>query len=334
MTKELVQTGGKLYLAGEYAILWPKQKAIVMPIPILMTAEMEAAESILLSSDMFDYSVGLEADKNYHLIQASLATFCQLLGKPIEELAPFRLTITGKLESEGKKYGIGSSGSVTVLTLKALAKFFHMPMSRDLLFKLAAFTLLKVGDNGSMGDIACIAYNDLILYQSFDRQKVQKMIAEESFEEVIKKDWGYQIEVIKPKLAATLLVGWTKIPSISKEMIEKVKSQITSTFLEETQMAVLACQKALENDDKTLFIDALAKLSDLLQQLHPAIYHPKLMQLKASAQGLNAIAKSSGSGGGDCGIAFCFDQESREKILQKWQADHIKLIYQKDWEVS
>lgn len=119
---------------------------------------------------------------------------------------------------------------MTVLTLKALADFYHISLSQDLLFKLAAYTLLTLDDNGSMGDIACIAYNDLICFQSFDRQKVQNMISVLSFEDVLKNDWGYQIEVIKPKLDLTFLVGWTKIPSISKEMINKVKKKYHFRF--------------------------------------------------------------------------------------------------------
>lgn len=331
MTKVVVQTGGKLYLAGEYSVLWPGQKAILVPIPILMTAEMVTSDTIRLFSDMFDYSVGMEADPNYRIIQETISTFSKLLGKSLEELPAFQLTITGKMESEGKKYGIGSSGSVTVLTLKALADFYHISLSQDLLFKLAAYTLLTLDDNGSMGDIACIAYNDLICFQSFDRQKVQNMISVLSFEDVLKNDWGYHIEVIKPKLDLTFLVGWTKIPSISKEMINKVKKNITSDFLETTQLAVIECQKALEEGDKYLFTLAIARISDLLQQLHPAIYHPKLLQLKEVATGKNAIAKSSGSGGGDCGIAFCFDHQSKDSILQEWKTQNIDLIYQTQW---
>ncbi|EGV06821.1 phosphomevalonate kinase family protein [Streptococcus constellatus subsp. pharyngis SK1060 = CCUG 46377] len=48
---------------------------------------------------------------------------------------------------------------------------FDVPLSADETFKLAAYVLLKRGDNGSMGDVACIAYEDLIYYQSFNRKK-------------------------------------------------------------------------------------------------------------------------------------------------------------------
>ena len=70
----------------------------------------------------------------------------------------------------GLNLGIGSSGSVVVLT-QDLAAALQKDLSKDILFKLASYTLLKQGDNGSMGDLACIVYEDLISYRSFDREK-------------------------------------------------------------------------------------------------------------------------------------------------------------------
>ena len=46
MTK--VQTGGKLYIAGEYAVLTPGQTAIIKNIPIHMTAVVKENSTIKL----------------------------------------------------------------------------------------------------------------------------------------------------------------------------------------------------------------------------------------------------------------------------------------------
>ena len=48
-----VQTCGKLYLAGEYAVLAAGQPAIIKAIPIYMTAEIQAASAYRLTLDMF-----------------------------------------------------------------------------------------------------------------------------------------------------------------------------------------------------------------------------------------------------------------------------------------
>lgn len=323
-----VRTGGKLYIAGEYAILTPGQTAILKNIPIPMTAIVKEAEKISLFSDMFDYATDMTADKNYALIQQTIVTLATYLDISLHDLPAFKLDITGKLERDGKKFGIGSSGSVTVLTLKALSAFYELKLSADTIFKLASYTLLKLGDNGSMGDIACIAYDDLVAFTSFDRQKVSTWIATEDIKTVLAKDWGYRIEIIKPALLCDFLVGWTKQPSISKDMINLVKSAITRAFLEDTERNVQICKQALQMGDKMAVKASLQKVSDLLLGLSSAIYNDKLKALKSAEKGLDVIAKSSGSGGGDCGIAISFSESDSHELAQRWQKAGIEILYQ------
>lgn len=319
-----VKTGGKLYIAGEYSVLTAGQTALIQFIPIFMSAEVKEAPSTQLSSDMFDYSVGREPDANYALIQEALNTFEAYCG---ENLPTLDLSITGKLERDGVKFGIGSSGSVVVLTLKALAAALQKDLSEDILFKLASYTLLKQGDNGSMGDLACIVYENLVSYRSFDRAKIAELIDQMTLSELLEKDWGYRIRPVVPALKAHFLVGWTKQAAISKDMVKMAKSRISSKYLGETEVAVQAALKALETGDKNLLKSSLQAVSDQLESLSPDIYVDKLKKLKAE-QGLDAIAKSSGAGGGDCGIAFAFDQSSRDALVERWQQVGIELLYE------
>ena len=331
MKKISVQTGGKLYLAGEYAILTPGQTAIIKHIPIYMTAQVREANQLQLKSDMFDYAVDMSADKGYALIQESVQTFALFLGKTVEALAPFELSISGKLEKNGKKFGIGSSGSVTVLTIKALAAFFDIPLTKDQLFKLAAYTLLKLGDNGSMGDIACIAYNDLVAYTSFDREAISDLILEKSLTELLAMDWGYEIVTLVPQLKADFLVGWTAQPALSSQMIKDLKSHLSVNFLSQTQKQVLALKSALQAGDRDTLVHSLETVSDLLVSLSPAIYTDKLKALKEAAEGLEVVAKSSGAGGGDCGIAISLNPAHTTLLKQRWKDAEIDLLYQESW---
>lgn len=331
MKKISVQTGGKLYLAGEYAILTPGQTAIIKNIPIYMTAQVREANQLQLKSDMFDYAVDMSADKGYALIQESVQTFALFLGKTVEALAPFELSISGKLEKKGKKFGIGSSGSVTVLTIKALATFFNTPLTKDQLFKLAAYTLLKLGDNGSMGDIACIAYNDLVAYTSFDREAISDLILEKSLTELLAMDWGYEIVTIVPQLKAEFLVGWTAQPALSSQMIKDLKSHLSVNFLSQTQKQVLALKSALQAGDGDTVVHSLETVNDLLVSLSPAIYTDKLKTLKEAAEGLEVVAKSSGAGGGDCGIAISLNPAHTTLLKQRWKDAEIDLLYQESW---
>ena len=50
------------------------------------------------------------------------------------------------------------------------------------------------------------------------------------------------------------------------------------------------------------------------RRLEPRYIQPSLRQLKEASQDLQAVAKSSGAGGGDCGIALSFDEQSTETL--------------------
>jgi len=324
----IVKTCGKLYWAGEYAILEPGQLALIKAIPIYMTAEIKASNVYRLYSDMFTYSVDMRPDSSYTLIQETVALVEEYLTAQGVELHPFSLEIRGKMEREGKKFGLGSSGSVVVLLIKAMLAFYERPSERELLFKLASAVLLKRGDNGSMGDIACIVSENLVLYQSFDREKVADWLEKEDLQAVLARDWGFSIRSVEPVLKFDFLVGWTKEVAVSSHMVKQIKDNMNSSFLQASKETVANLVKALEVGQEETIIDLLEQASQLLEGLSSDIYTPSLRQLKNASRDLKAVAKSSGAGGGDCGIALSFDQDSTTLLKKRWADLGIELLYQ------
>ena len=324
----LVKTCGKLYWAGEYAILEPGQLALIKAIPIYMTAEITAFDDYRLYSDMFTYSVDMRPDSSYALIQETVALVEEYLTAQGVELHPFSLDVRGKMEREGKKFGLGSSGSVVVLVIKAMLAFYERLADRELLFKLASAVLLKRGDNGSMGDIACIVSEDLVLYQSFDREKVADWLEKEDLQAVLARDWGFSIRSVEPALKFDFLVGWTKEVAVSSHMVKQIKDNMNSSFLQASKETVANLVKALEVGQEETIIDLLEQASQLLEGLSSDIYTPSLRQLKDASRDLKAVAKSSGAGGGDCGIALSFDQDSTTLLKNRWADLGIELLYQ------
>ena len=323
-----VRTCGKLYWAGEYAILEPGQLALIKAIPIYMTAEIDVAANYRLYSDMFDYAVDLTPDPAYSLIQDTITLMEDFLTAKGQQLQAFSIDIRGKMEREGKKFGLGSSGSVVVLVIKAMLALYGLSVDRNLMFKLASAVLLKRGDNGSMGDIACIVAEDLVVYQSFNRQTVATWLDEETLEKVLKKDWGFSIESVEPVLTFDFLVGWTKEVAVSSHMVKQIKNNMDASFLQASKETVANLVKALEVGQEETIIDLLEQASRLLEGLSSEIYTPSLRQLKNASQDLKAVAKSSGAGGGDCGIALSFDQDSTTLLKKRWADLGIELLYQ------
>ncbi|RSK10510.1 mevalonate kinase [Streptococcus oralis] len=323
-----VKTCGKLYLAGEYAILESGQLALIKAIPIYMRAEIAFSDNYRIYSDMFDFAVDLTPNPAYSLIQETIALMDDFLAVRGQALQPFSLEIRGKMEREGKKFGLGSSGSIVVLVIKALLALYDITVDQELLFKLASAVLLKRGDNGSMGDLACIVAEDLVLYQSFDRQKVAARLEAENLATVLERDWGFSISQVQPGLECDFLVGWTKEVAVSSRMVQQIKQNIDQNFLTSSKVTVAALVEALEQGKAEEIIKQMETASQLLEGLSPDIYTPSLRQLKEASQGLQAVAKSSGAGGGDCGIALSFDVQSIETLKNRWANLGIELLYQ------
>ena len=323
-----VKTCGKLYWAGEYAILEPEQLALIKAIPIYMRGEIAFSDSYRIYSDMFDFAVDLTPNPDYSLIQETIALVEDFLTCRGQDLRPFSLEISGKMEREGKKFGLGSSGSVVVLVIKALLALYHLSIDQDHLFKLASAVLLKRGDNGSMGDLACIVAEDLVLYQSFDRKKIAAWLEEENLATVLERDWGFSISQVKLGLECDFLVGWTKEVAVSSDMVQQIKQNIDQNFLTSSKATVASLVEALEQGNVEKIIEQVETASQLLEGLSPDIYTPSLRQLKEASQGLQAVAKCSGAGGGDCGIALSFDEQSTETLKNRWADLGIELLYQ------
>ena len=97
-------------------------------------------------------------------------------------------------------------------------------------------------------------------------------------------------------------------------MVKQIKQNINQNFLTSSEATVVALVEALEQGNAEKIIEQLETASQLLEGLSPDIYTPSLRQLKEAGQDLQAVAKSSGAGGGDCGIALSFDVQSTETI--------------------
>lgn len=327
-TKYQVQTGGKLYLAGEYAVLTPGCGAVIQFIPIYLSATIQEANTYQLVSDLFGYKVDLTPNKDYALIQETIQLMEEWLKDQGIAPKPLDLHLRGTLGEEGKKYGIGSSGSVVLLVIKAMAALYEIDLSPDLLFRLAAVVLVQRGDNGSMGDLACIAYEDLIYYQSFDRAWLHEVLTSQPLSQVLDLNWNYQIRVIQPAVSYDFLVGWTKEPAISSDLIRQIKGAIKEDFLKESQTAVKNLEKGLREGSQNEIEASIQRADQNLKSLNHLIYTQALKVLQQATEGLSACAKCSGAGGGDCGIALSFDPVETQTLIDRWKEQDIEVIYQ------
>lgn len=138
-----VTAPGKLYIAGEYAVVEPGHPAIIAAIDQFISVSIGPTKKSgsIQSAQYSDMPIRWTRRKNelvldirdnpFHYILAAIhftEKFAQEKGK---QLAFFDLKVTSELDnSNGRKYGLGSSGAVTVATVKALNAFYNLQLRK------------------------------------------------------------------------------------------------------------------------------------------------------------------------------------------------------------
>jgi phosphomevalonate kinase len=346
-TSYRVKVPGKLLIAGEYAVLEPNQQAIVVAVDRFITAYIEPSIQNQLSIPKYGlepitWDMGnkfIHSDQRLRFIQNSINVVNQYLQEKSVTLRPFHLTIKSELDDHatGKKYGLGSSAAVVVAVISAILTLHNEGKIEPQLthiFKLAAIAHLKTQKSGSGVDIAASTFGGWLAYSSFNPQWVgNELSRRKSLCKLVEKPWpNLSITALNPPPKLKLSVGWTKESARTAPMISKVKkyreqNQDSYTrFLEKSSFAVNQMIKSFEKKDCDAAILSLTQNRKALQILNEeaeiTIETEKLESLCNCAEKFGS-GKSSGAGGGDCGIAFTTGDEQLEELHKAWQKEGI-----------
>ncbi len=264
----------------------------------------------------------------------------------------------------GKKYGLGSSAAVTVAAVRALCEWYGLALATPELCKLAIIASSLVKKSGSGGDVAASAYGGWVLYRAYNREWLKAEVemiesGDSSLCELLQKKWPrFEVKRLKVGGGLRLLVGWTGSPASSAELVGSVKagaatSDLTARehaktyaktyedFCVQSEKCVQKIANALENGDFSALLSGFAQnralLKDLGEITGTLIETPKLTQLIEVANSAGLPAKTSGAGGGDCGIAIARAQDFdavANRIKDEWQKNGIEALNLKIAEID
>ena len=340
---------GKLFIAGEYAVVEPGHGAIVAAVSRFLTVTIDKATSVgtLTSTQNPDVIVEwtregelfhIKADHPYKLVEEAILVAEQYVrecGTPTNAL--YSLSITSELDDakRGIKYGLGSSGAVVVATIQAVLDFYETPRTPLLVYKLSVLTNLLLSQRGSFGDIAASSFGGLVYYTSPDRSELQK----QSIKDICDAVWkDLTIERLPEIPNFTLLVGWTGQVAITDSLIqatEKKRKVATDSafykkFLKKSHAIVQGLQSAWNKQDIPALQEGIranrALLNEFAQVMQLEIETPALQTLCDLAEQVGACAKTSGAGGGDCGICFTQNEHQRQTIENQWAQAQIQVL--------
>lgn len=342
----MVRAPGKLFVAGEYAVTEPNQDSLIVAVDRYLSVDIQSNRSNRLDLPQLkltDISWKLEErkvifsekDQRLSFIKHVIETFIAYAG----EQSPAHIFVTSELDDRsGKKYGLGSSAALSVALMTALLKFSTSSQAVNdplTIFKLASIAHFKAQGNGSCADIAASTYGGWLNYRSFDSDWLMAQLnQDQSVSALVQSDWpALKIAPLKQPEGLHFLIGWTKESAQTAPMVAKVRELETEqsdryqAFLKDSQRAVEQIITGFQQgkvDDVFAGITAnrevLKKIGD---EADVPIESPALTKLIEAAS-THGAAKTSGAGGGDCGIAFVSDPADCEHVYQLWTEAEIE----------
>ena len=341
---------GKLFIAGEYAVVEPGHPAIIVAVDQFINVTIEGARKngSIQSAQYSDLPIRwtrrngelvLDHRENpFHYILAAIRLTEKYAQEKGTLLSFYDLKVTSELDnSNGRKYGLGSSGAVTVATVKALNLYYDLKMDRLTQFKIAALAHLPVQGNGSCGDIAASCYGGWLAFSTFDHEWVLRKQQEWTLTQLLTSDWP-ELSIrplIVPK-SLRLLIGWTGSPASTSDLVDQVyqskeaKEKGYAKFLTDSKDCVNRLIDGFLNEDSRTIKKMITENRKLLVGLSSltgvTIETPALKKLCDLAETYRGAAKSSGAGGGDCGIVIVDQKTGILPLMSAWEkADIIPL---------
>lgn len=339
---------GKLYIAGEYAVLEQDCPALLVAVDQFVRVHISESKT----------STGLIHSKQYsqdsiHWVRRGSRMVIDNRDNPFEyilsaisfterycleqniKLTVYDLHVNSDLDSaDGKKYGLGSSAAVTVATVKAILHFYGVEFSNELVYKLSAISHYSVQGNGSAGDIAASVYGGWLAYQTFDKKWLKQELKKKSLSEVVNEAWpGLKIELLTPPAGMKLMIGWTQKPASTSRLVDETNANKSTdptayqNFLHRSRDCVLKMVQGFEEKNIALIQQQIRLNRMLLQEFartnHIAIEIPRLTKLIKIAEKFGGAAKTSGAGNGDCGIVITDNRCNVKALENEWRKSNI-----------
>jgi phosphomevalonate kinase len=357
---------GKLLLSGEWSVLEPGNPAIVLAVDRYIACTVEDSESYVFNfpdlgienlagnfdkeKSEFTFIAPPEEMKN-NLKIPQLATDLALsyVHMQHKEVQVFTLTTDSQdllfttLSGEQIKLGLGASAATAVAIIGGILKKHGVDIvarpSRLTIFKLAAIAhYLAQGKVGSGFDIAASTFGKAVLYKRFDPVWLTKQIDDgTNMNEIVAADWpGLEIERIKIPYETRICCGWTGEPSSTSDMIKQMmefKQRDPATYNDLLAMAKQTTESmltALEQNNHDHILNLIEANQMVLIELTKAsgvpINTPQFDKFCEIAKQYGGRGKVSGAGGGDCGVALCFDEFVRYDIEDAWEEAGITAV--------
>jgi phosphomevalonate kinase len=355
-----VSAPGKLFLSGEWSVLEVGNPGIVTAVNKRIWVEIEEAPEISVSVDdfrisdargefrdgKFEWTSELTEEQKEKLVfcRGAIEAALDYLG----EFRPFRIRSWGEMSQlevygEMRKIGFGSSAASVVAFVSGILKLHGRDIEsrevKDVIYKLSTIAhYFAQGKTGSAYDVAASTYGGVFVYKRFDPKWLAgQMETGRPVKEIVDQDWpGFEVEELKIPEGFELLIGWTRGSASTSAMVKQMNGfreqnpDEYNRLFSQIDNVVRELVPVWKSGDREAILEKLRRNEDCLRELGEKsgvnIETPELRKLSEVANQAGGAGKLSGAGGGDCGIAVCFESDVAEKIRQGWSEAGLYLV--------
>ncbi len=351
---------GKLFISGEWSVLEVGNVGLVAAVNnrVHVTVERNSNGIIITASEFnitnahakyengqttFD-GIDEKAMQVLALLREAISTSLRYIEEKDMVVKNFKISTSSKeaqitIDGQPRKIGFGSSAAVVVACIAAILDFHDYKAKKEEIYKLSTIAhYYAQGKVGSGFDVAASTYGGLFVYSHFDPDLLTaKLESGTLLSTIIKERWpGLVIEELRIPEKFHLLVGWTKTSASTTAMIKQMnefKKNHRSEYDEHFNNIALTAKRAIDAFKKKRYqefqktlIENEKLLAVLGKESGVDIETNDLKKLSDIAAMEGGAGKLSGAGGGDCGIAVCFDAETEERIKRAWKGAGIYAV--------
>jgi phosphomevalonate kinase len=318
----------KLFLCGEYAVLWGGAARVLSVGPrgsaLVRARDDRTVELVTASGRLVGVStpLGVRWDaavtEGFHFAARALDVVYRAQGR--ESLGLSLALSPSVVGPQGQKLGTGTSARTVVLAVDAATGVLGSAAS----LQLALLAHAEAQDGrGSGADVVASQVGGLVRYR---RWPVEQVLARDRPLSVALKDAG-PVDVVRTGLEPGFLsYAFAGESAATPGMIAKAEARLDekgrSAFVRESDLLGEALEDALRAGSFSALREACEGLQQLLASLGDVVT-PALQRILNLARSTDSTGKVSGAGGGDGCLLLSPDAESQERLLETLHARDI-----------
>ena len=324
MSERFLSVPGKLFLSGEYAVLWGGTSRIAAVGPRL-SAHVKRREDrevhlVVEEGRLSGHATPLgvswsrEVPQGFRFAARALGEAFRAHGR---EGTGLSLAISPSFaEGGGQKLGMGGSARACVLAAEAAR--FALDERFDTLKLSLVSHAVEQGMKGSGGDVASVFAGGIIRYKRYAVDALAKASSSGTYGAAIAESPPVEVARL-PETTARLVYAFAGESASTTKLIGSVESRLSvearQAFVAQSDEAGELLEQGLVRGDFAAVREAVPKLHKLLCGLGP-LETESMKRILALTQSFGGVGKISGAGGGDGVVLFAPDDAVRAELLE------------------